>query len=277
MRRAVSKKLWLIFGTFLAIQNAEAEENRSAVFTLDSDRKTGVSLPSAPVEIKQDVKKDLRRNALREAALSYGLRLGLAEQSQEIDALLQKQRKILSRIFYFRSLLIELSSGVFLQPPVIIEADQGISLEENGRVAALADKTYRILAPARLVMSEQGWEEYLTLPLETIDPPPKVLFPRTGEEEEIWHTHLEEGKKQGQQQAREIFEENLSRLERDFTGQITYRLLLSQGLITRPYVAHKNRGITGDNIVLRISDQEVRVTADAAFQHRKEKWTPQLY
>jgi defect in organelle trafficking protein DotC len=274
MHRAV-RTIVLLF--LFSLTLGAAEESQRSVLTATKENKVSLSNSSSPVEIKQDVKKDLRRNALREAALSYGLRLGLAEQSREIDALLQKQGKILSRIFYFRSLLIELSSGVFLQPPVIIEADQGISLEENGRVAALADKTYRILAPARLVMSEQGWEEYLTLPLETVDPPPQVLHPHTGEEEEIWYTHLEEGKKQGQEQAREIFEENLSRLERDFTGQLKYRLLLHQGLVTPPYVAHKNRGITGDNIVLRIGDQEVRVTADAAFQQRKEKWIPQIY
>lgn len=229
------------------------------------------------LEVKQDLKKDLRSSAMREAALSYGLRQGLEEKSQEIRALIQKNAAALSKVFNFKSLLIELSSGVLLQPPVIIEAQQGISLEENGRVAVLADKTYRIIENARLVISGQGWESYLVRAQGSIDQPPAALLPKSSEEEDLWSAWVEEGKIQGIQQAREIFEEDLSRLERDFLGQIKYRLLLHQGLISAPYVAEKNRGMTGDAVVLRIGDQEVRVTADSAFQQRNEKWSPSTY
>lgn len=269
MRRDVIK----IFSLFLLWVPSALKAAEKDVAVNTTQEKQNI----APVETSPNLKKDLRHEALREAALSWGMRRGLVEQSREIEDFVRKQGEILAKIYNFKSLLLELSSGVFLQPPVIIEADEGISLEENGRVATLAHKTYRIIDNARLVISARGWEEYLTLPLDAVDPPPRVLFPRTSEEEEAWQLFLAEGQEQGRQQGREIFEENLARLECDFNGQVLYCLLLRQHLVNPPYVAEKSRGITGDNVVLRIGDQEVRVTADAAFQQRKEKWQPQIY
>ena len=266
MRHAVIKMLFWLPSCLYAAQESAPGDSSSP----------SVSSPLS-LEVSHRAKKDMREEALREAALSWGMRLGLAEHMKEIEEFVRQHAFSLSRIYNFKTLLLELSSGVFLQPPVIVEADESISLEENGRVATLAQRTYRIVERARLVISERGWEEYLTFPSLEVDPPPKILFPRTSLEEDVWERALEEGREQGRQQALEIFEENLARLERDFTGQLRYLFLLRQRLVKPPYVAQKNRGVTGDTIVLRIGDQEVRVTGEAEFEQRKEKWFPRLY
>lgn len=57
-------------------------------------------------------------------------------------------------------------------------------------------------------------------------------MPKNETEQQIWDMAVQEGWKEGIQQANRIFEVSYSRLEKDYLGMIKYKLLLGPGLIT---------------------------------------------
>ena len=65
---------------------------------------------------------DIRLEALKEAALSYGARGGLASRSLEIGKELTQRASYLDRVYNFRSLLIAAPSGILIEPPIISES-----------------------------------------------------------------------------------------------------------------------------------------------------------
>ena len=78
----------------------------------------------------------------------------------------------------------------------------------------------------------------------------------------------------GAEQADMIFTENLNRLKRDMLGMIMYRKLLALHMVSAPFVAKAQLGVTGDATQLRINDQVLRITAQSELQPNAKKWQP---
>src|SRR5262249_9504184 len=88
----------------------------------------------------------IRLQALRETAIQLGATGALAWRSLHINALLKEQANYLDTVFNFNRLLLQHN----VLPPVISEADGNFALANNETIR-LADKTYRLIAPARFV------------------------------------------------------------------------------------------------------------------------------
>lgn len=214
----------------------------------------------------------IRDDALREAALSYGARGGLAWRTFTIQRRLAEQEGNVSRVFDFGHLLISAPSGLLIEPPVVTEAQKAVIVNNGGQNAAVADRVYRINRNARIVTAPRNWRAYLERDWGKVDPPPKALQPKNEEEMAQWHKWLLSGWEEGVRQADDVFQADLDRLNTDYLGMIRYRELLAQGMITPPYATQEDRGVTGGGNEMRIGDRGLSITGPSQLNPKSGRW-----
>lgn len=220
------------------------------------------------------MKLDIRKDAIREAALSYGARAGLARRIYEIRQELDFRARYLDKVYDFSQLLIPAPSGLQIEPPIITTGDNAMIIEANGQQAAVSDRIYNIIKNARIVSAPRTWRFYLYRDWGVIDPPPDILLPENDEEREIWRELTEEGWEYGIQQANDIFEADLNTLVADFQGMVRYRMLLAQGMVSAPYALQIDRGITGGQNEMRVGDRAIEITGVPQLITGSEQWQP---
>ncbi|HEU0117313.1 MAG TPA: type IV secretory system conjugative DNA transfer family protein [Alphaproteobacteria bacterium] len=216
----------------------------------------------------------IRADAIREAALSYGARGGLAYRTFEIQRRLAEYDISLNKTFNFSRLLVAAPTGLMIEPPVVSEAQRAVLVNTGGQAAATADRVYRINRNARIVTAPRNWHLYLERDWGRVDPPPGLLLPRDDDERAAWRKYVQEGWAAGVQQAEETFEADLDRLTADFVGMVRYRELLAQGMISPPYALADDRGVTGGGSEMRVGDRGVTITGPSALIPRSDSWTP---
>ena len=225
-----------------------------------------------PSRSEGEGRDSLRGGALREAALSFGARGGLAWGSREINRRLMARASELSRTFDFNAILIRDRRGATLLPPVVSEARDTMEQMEEGRVLRVADVYYEIIAPARFIPNAPLWHTYLLRNYSAPEPPPFELLPRNEAEREVWRRSVAEGWEAGLRQAEEIFQEDFRRLERDFQGMLRYAALLRENRIRAPFVAVASHGVTGTEESVRVNDRTFRITSNAALNLDPRAW-----
>lgn len=217
---------------------------------------------------------DMRNKAVREAALSYGARGGLAWRTFHIRNELETRTTQLDKTFDFRQLLIPAPSGLLIEPPIISENVNALIIEGTGQEAAVSDRVYEIIRNARIVSAPRSWRNYLERDWGEVTPPPEILRPATAEERESWKRWVREGWDKGVEQADEIFTDDVNQLSADYNGMVRFRLLLAQGMISPPYALQVDRGITAANDKMRVGDRAVQITGKPEFVPGIEKWQP---
>ncbi len=220
-----------------------------------------------------DMGLQIRGDALKESALSYGARGGLAYRTFEIQRRLVEHEASLSKTFDFSRLLMAAPSGLLLEPPIVSEAQKAVIVNKGGQEAAVADRVLRINRAARIVTAPRDWRLYLERDWGRVDPPPGLLLPRDDEERAAWRAWVQEGWEAGVKQAEETFEADLDRMTNDYVGMVRYRELLAQGMISPPYAMHEDRGVTGGGSEMRVGDRGVSITGPSVLIPRSEKWT----
>ena len=216
----------------------------------------------------------IRADAQREAALSYGARGGLAFRTFEIQRRLAEHDKSMSRTFDFARLLISAPSGLLIEPPIVSEAQQAVLVNSSGQDAAVADRIYRINRVARIVTAARNWRLYLERDWGRVDPPAAILLPKTEEEKFAWAAYVKQGWEAGLKQAEDTFESDLDRLTNNYTGMVRYRELLSQGMISPPYAFSDNRGVTGGGNEMRVGDRGITITGQSSLISKSDTWMP---
>jgi len=223
---------------------------------------------------KEDGNLELRMDGLKEASLSYGARAGLASRTFEIRQTLLEKEAYLDRIYDFKRLLVPAPSGLLIEPPVISEAEDAMLIGDQGQTAAVADRIYNINVDAKIVAAPRNWRAYLERDWGDVTPPPSILYPSTKEELAYWLKHLKEGWLQGVGQADDVFQADLDRLNADFRGQVRYRMLLSQGIVSPPYTLQTDRGVTGGGKEMRVGDRALQITGPSQLQTGAYEWRP---
>jgi len=284
----------VVLGSFVMIHSSEAAENSLKSAATPSGPPFGPVTPdltgSAPpppvlMELQEqssngdDIKPEklglqIRSDALREAALSYGARGGLAYRTFEIQRRLAEYDVSMNKTFSFSRLLIAAPSGLLIEPPIVSEAQRAVLVSSGGQAAAVADRVYRINRIARIVTAARNWRLYLERDWGRVDPPPGLLLPKDDDERAAWRAYIKEGWDAGVKQAEETFEADLDRLTNDYVGMIRYRELLAQGMISPPYALADDRGVTGGGQEMRIGDKGVTITGPSSLIPRSNVWTP---
>lgn len=214
----------------------------------------------------------LRYTALRDAALSVGARGGLAWRAKQINHIVSRYHHPLDRIFNFHALLLEKN----ILPPVLIEGQYSYD-QPSDTIIRLADRSYAIESQARFVSLPPTWRDYIYLKFSKPEKPDPSMTPRNSAESKVWDRYIQEGWQAGIDQADSIFSENLGRLKRDYEGMLRYRNLLAQNIVSPPFVAEVNLGITGKENEMAVNDRTYRITALPAFRHKDngEDWVTQ--
>ncbi len=217
---------------------------------------------------------DIRLDAIKEAAVSFGARSGLASRTYEIRQEVDKRAPYLDKVYNFQRLLIPAPSGFLIEPPIVSEAINATLVDMDGQQAAVSDRIYNIINNARIVSAPRNWRNYVERDWGEVESPPDILLPASDEEREIWIEYVRKGWEQGALQASEIFQEDLNLLNADFQGMIRYRVLLSQGMISPPYALQVDRGITGDGEEMRVGDRAVQITGVPELMTGFDEWQP---
>lgn len=217
---------------------------------------------------------DIRNDALKEAALSYGARGGLAWRTFFIRQEMETRARYLDKVFDFRQLLIPAPSGLLIEPPIIGESVDAMLIEQGGQNAAVADRVYNIGRNARIVSTARTWRAYLERQWGAITPPPEILMPVNDEEMVLWLGFVDKGWLAGVEQADEIFQADLNKLASDYNGMVRYRTLLAQGMVSPPYALQVDRGVTGGGNEMRVGDRSVAITGLPQLQPGTNGWQP---
>lgn len=224
--------------------------------------------------VNAEVAFDMRKDAQKEAALSYGARGGLAKRNYEIVESMEGYGAALDKVFDFRQLLIKAPSGMLIEPPIVKEADKALVIDASGDEAAVADRVFDINKKAKIVSAPRNWRQYLQQSWSKVPPPPRVLWPKTPQEQANWNSWVEQGWQAGIDQADQIFETKVNQLVADYNGMVRYRMLLAQNMITAPYAMHEDRGVTGDENQMRVGDRAIRITGPSQFLTKANTWKP---
>lgn len=222
------------------------------------------------VKSKENSVSIIRAEALRSAAIAFGLQAAFAKKSSEINDQLNRNSSIYDKMFNFGKLQIE--NG--LLPPVISEGINSYN-QPNANEVRASDKLYRIEFPARIVNVPPTWREYLLIPFSNPETPDKSLLPVNSEEREIWDEYAVKGWEEGIVQASDVFDANIGRLKRDFEGMIRYKKLYEQGLVTKPEIARSELGITGGGDEMAIGDRLIQLTEKSKLNPNSKKWSNQ--
>lgn len=223
-------------------------------------------------ENKKKVGVQIRDDAMKEAALSYGARAGLAWRTFQIQRRLAEQEDNLSRIYDFNHLILAAPSGLLIEPPIVSEAQKAVIVANGGQNAAVADRVYRINKNARIVTASRNWRTYLERDWGKVDPAPNILRPKNDTELKQWQKWLVDGWEEGVRQADDVFQADLDKLNTDYLGMIRYRELLAQGMITPPYATQEDRGVTGDANEMRVGNRGLAITGPSQFNTKSERW-----
>ncbi len=217
---------------------------------------------------------DVRNESMKEAALSYGARGGLAWRTWHIREELETRAAYMEKVFDFRQLLIPASTGLMIEPPVVSESLNAMIIDNGGMEAAVADRVLNISQNAKIVSAPRTWRAYLERSWGDVSPPPDILLPQDEEERVQWIRWVEQGWKEGVEQADEIFQTDLNQLTADFQGMVRYRHLLTQGMVSPPYAMMVDRGVTGGGNEMRVGDRAVAITNLPALKPGYETWNP---
>ena len=234
-----------------------------------------IDLPKENEEPEKDAAAlplEIRMDAIKEAALSYGARGGLAFRTWHIRQEMEGRAQYLDKVFNFRQLLIPAPSGLLIEPPVISEAMDAMIIDQRGMNAAVADRVLNINQNVRIVSAPRTWRSYLERDWGDTNPPPDILRPATDEERAQWARFIEEGWEMGIEQADDIFQSDLDKLTADYEGMVRYRVLLTQGMVTQPYALQEDRGVTGGGDEMRIGDRGLTITEVPKLQKGYQEW-----
>ena len=219
----------------------------------------------------------VRETALREVALTVGAQAGLKSRSCEIAVAVHKESDQLDARFRFNSLMM----GAGMLPPVISEARDTVARERT--VMRIASIAYRFDEPAMLVDTPPTWRNWLYSGLDvaqcsaptTLPSLSSQLRPQNDVERRFVKTELEKAFAAGRQQAQNIFDANLARLERTHRGMRRYFELFERGMVSAPQIVSATDVVSLDDPnTMIVGNTVIRIARDSGFVVRDEEWKP---
>lgn len=268
----VSKKAFAQNVNVITPESDEGDETRNFDKPMDMNELVNIKKENNVIDKDAPLPLEIKADAQKEAALSYGARGGLAWRTWHIRNEMEGRARYLDKVFDFRQLLIPAPSGLLIEPPVIGEAVDAMLIENRGTEAAVADRVLNIGQNSRIVTTARTWRSYLERQWGVIDPPPDILRPSTKVERKIWENNISAGWLKGVEQADEIFQADLNKLVADYQGMVRYRSLLAQGMVSPPYALQVDRGVTGGGNEMRIGDRALSLTELPKLQTGYKEW-----
>ncbi|MHB1287422.1 MAG: type IV secretion system DotC family protein [Leptospirales bacterium] len=218
---------------------------------------------------KKVLKRALRQEAQKKAALSWGAQTGYAERTVLRNRWLKKHSEDLDRVFTFQPFL---AGNAHVLLPSVDVGNRAFKLE----TATSSDSTlvsYRIHEPARVISIPPTFRDYLVLSPGTPKKVNSLLLPKNSKEKKLWKKWTDRGWKAGERLSDQAFRIGMRRLVRAIEGRIRFYELTLAGQIDRPTWARSPAATLRTGEVLEIGDTVLRITRPARFTASKH-WKP---
>ena len=239
----------------------------------------GPEPPASPTEISFEQKEfddsnnieGLRWRALREAAHGVGSQHGYVRRAWEIQGILERSGKDLSRTYDFRHVAKPAPSGTGYVIPPSVSSSVNLNRTEPTGIAFAADEQFEIVEKGRLSPTVPTWRDFLLFYPGAPVTLPESLEP-VGDDEEIqFRKWLELGWYAGIEQANAELETRLSKLRRTYEGMLLYRKLAKLGKINRPVIESTFLDNSANFEILRTGERTAQIVAEAAFRSVKDE------
>ncbi len=236
--------------------------------------------PTQVQDANNQIIPDARLSLLRSSATTLGVQVGIAVEGARFNRLWADYASVYDRAIDFEALLIENKSGRNILPPVVNPMGDSRQISAGGRVFRFADVVYRISAEPKFVISAPTWRDYLKVDVVRPELPMAAMLPSTKEEADYWKTHLVRGYVQGIETARHRVKAKHRQLVSDYTGMVTYHLLLSYNMISEPIieVTHSPVVASEDGMMMAVDDSIAVLSVKPTFNMSRRSWEvyPQL-
>jgi defect-in-organelle-trafficking protein DotC len=210
-----------------------------------------------------------RDRAQKEAAYSTAIQLGTNSRYQEIlDTVVKPLEGRLDAIFDFKRLMIR-EGEVSVLPPVLTEAGRALRVGESGKNATYQSGSFLMVSGARIVPNPPDWREYLYM--ELIDPEEihPSLYPVGAREGSLWRERADQGYGIGREQADVLFQNQVARLTRDFTGLLLYEELKGGKQVSSPKVTNQGTEELVNDFELVYGLTSYELFSEGAFEGKK--------
>lgn len=215
----------------------------------------------------------VRESILRDAALTLGSQWGLGDRSRELIKMLDEAQPQLDRRYEFGALMM----GVGYLPPVISEARDAVAIE--GTTMRVAKAIYVIDEPPRPVRVAPTWRDWLYVGLDPELRPAVPMYdsvlPKDAVESRYWDAQLQMAYAQGREQANQIFDLNMARLQRTYVGMRRYYDLYKRGMVSAPTITSASSvANVKDPNTLIVGDTVFSVLVSPSFSENTSTWVP---
>lgn len=221
----------------------------------------------SPEKVIKD--SDLRLRAIAEAGTMLGIQTAVKYRHEQINESLEGIASNLDAMYDF-SALMEHDGRVM--PPVIAEVRNALQIKSASESVS-SQVVYKIVQDAKIVSASPNWRSYLLKSFNSIEDVNPILLPRNDAEQKIWSQSVEKGWHQGIEQAERVFDANLSTLQRDYLGLLTYKHLALQNIVSVPMAAEGELGIKIRNKTMDVDQKVFRITNESSF-NKENKWEP---
>lgn len=207
--------------------------------------------------------RSIRRNAIEQESYSIGAQAGLYWRYNGIVHILETSQMstLLDQAFDFNRAM----SGNNILLPVISEARESFVMTDDGQTARSSQRSWEIIENSRITTTVPTWREYLYQFTEAPNSAPSGLMPYNPTEQSIWQTGLCAGFQGGIDQANMIFGDRLTRLVRDYSGMLRFRMLAEQKIVSLPSVDEGYLGISVQSDKVHVDDRIIRITEPVRF------------
>lgn len=211
----------------------------------------------------------IRLENIKKIARGMGAQASLAKRSYQLNELLESQKRRLDHIFNFNYLMLNKN----VLPPILAEGRNTLNLADDYTIR-ISDHDYQIIQAPKFATTAPNWRNYIWMHYKEPEQPNSSLLPQTSFERKTWNKYIKIGWEEGVTQADQIFAANLARLKRDYEGMVLYRKLLAQNMVSPPYVAQADYGVTGDGNGIHINDRVLRITSISQLRTNPKHWRP---
>ena len=214
-----------------------------------------------------------RTQSLLNQARSIGIKAGMNWELAVIKKGVQENERDLDTIYDFSNLMIKR----LVVPPVITES-RDLYNQDGDYAIRLSGAMYKIESQARFSSTPPNWRQYLVFP--SVDTSkqqvPAGLMPKTSLEQGAWKEAIEEGWKDGIEQADHMMEHGFDELNRDFTGMLRFHKFMAQGKVSMPVVAYDDIPVTKNGNTMAVDEKLLRLTVIPDFNDDMSKWNGRL-
>jgi len=222
--------------------------------------------------IKENEQPKVTLEAIKKAAHSYGLQIGLYHRNQSLIKLMNSLDQHMSQIFNFNKFLID---GKVLCPTVM--QGERIFDQVSETEVRVVTMSYTLDKNARIVPAPPTWRDYLIRAIDKPRKPNPVLWPdpQDSAEVKVWQDSILSGVEAGKRQADTVFKIDLRKLQAEIEGMYLFRKLAAQNIVTLPTLGKSGVSVvrSADGRTLNVKDVVYRIVSDSDFS-KTEEWEP---